>query len=286
MRFIQYILILLLACLINSCGLVKSAYNHAPEVINWWLDDYLDLTQTQQSVLNSALHRLHDWHRQNQLPSYITMLQELQDVVIKEQISPSDACEKINRIKTSFSELQLESIPIIIEIAPLLSDKQLQYFQTKLKKRALKWKSEWIQDTTEEQIEVRLKKIEDFSEKVYGSLNESQHIMLKQNLTNTPMKPAITYTEILRRNEDIYQIISALHDQSLSHESKSQLVKEGFKRLKNSPDQVYQAYANQINKRTCEIIADLHASTSNNQKQHAKEWLENYIVQLSNLSVK
>lgn len=285
MRIIQYVAILLLAGSINSCGFVKTIYNNAPEVIGWWLNDYFDFTQSQKSVLNPALHRLHDWHRNNQLPSYIAILHDVQELAIKEQISPSEACDSINHIKASFRELQLESIPTIIEIAPLLSDKQLQYFQTKLDKRAMKWKKEWVQESAEEQIEVRLKKIEDFAEKVYGNLNKSQHNRLKQSLTNSPIQPEITYTEILRRNDDVYQIVSALHNQSLSTERKTQLVKDGFSRLQNSPNEVYQAYANKVNKRTCEMIADLHASTSDQQKQHAKDWLQNYIVQLSSLSL-
>ena len=91
MRFIQCVLILLLAGLINSCGLVKTVYNNAPEALGWWLDGYFDFTQTQKSILNPALHRLHDWHRQNQLPSYILTLQDLQKMVIKEHISANEA---------------------------------------------------------------------------------------------------------------------------------------------------------------------------------------------------
>lgn len=283
MRFIQCVLILLLAGLINSCGLVKTVYNNAPEALGWWLDGYFDFTQTQKSILNPALHRLHDWHRQNQLPSYILTLQDLQKMVIKEHISASEACEKMDGIRENFSELQVESIPVIIEIAPLLSDEQLQHFQTKLEKRALKWKSEWWQETSEEQLEVRLDKIESFAEKVYGTLSESQLAMLKQSLAISSIKPALTYAEILRRNEDVYQIVTALHNQTLSAENKSQLVKEGFERLKHSPNSAYQVYANQVKQRTCEIMAELHASTNTKQKQHAKDWLENYIVQFSSL---
>jgi hypothetical protein len=283
MRFIQCVLILLLAGLINSCGLVKTVYNNAPEALGWWLDGYFDFTQTQKTILNPALHRLHDWHRQHQLPSYILTLQDLQNMLIKEHISASEACEKVDSIRANFSELQVESIPIIIEIAPLLTDEQLQHFQAKLEKRALKWKSEWWQETPEEQLEVRLDKIESFAEKVYGTLSESQLGILKQNLAISSIKPALTYAEILRRNEDVYQIVTALHNQSLSAENKSQLIKQGFERLKSSPNPAYQAYANQVKQRTCEIMAELHAGTNDKQKQHAKDWLENYIVQFSSL---
>jgi uncharacterized protein DUF6279 len=285
MRFIQTVFILLLACSINSCGLVKTAYNNAPAALSWWLDDYFDFTAAQKTVLNPALHRVHDWHRQNQLPSYINTLQDLQTLVAKDQFSPNEACEKIDQFKDNFHQLQSEFIPTIIEIAPLLTDKQLQYFHRKLEKRALKWKSEWWQETPEEQLSVRLEKTEDLAEKIYGDLTDAQRVLLKQNLAKTPADPALSYAEILRRNKDVEQIVTSLHSQSLSQEGKSQLVKDGFERLQNSPNPAYEAYSNLMKKRTCEIIADLHASTSNKQKLHANDWLEGYIVQFSSLSV-
>ncbi len=283
MRLIQCFFILLLTGLISSCGFVKTAYNNAPQAISWWLDDYFDFTQSQQSALNPALSRLHDWHRQNQLPLYIATLKDLQSSVSKVQISAGEVCEKTDNIKSLFGELQLESIPIIVDIAPLLSDKQLQYFQTKLDKRAQKWKSEWWQDTPAAQIEMRLDKIESFAEKLYGDLSESQQSLLKQSLTKTPINPAISYTEILRRNADAYDIVYALNKQVTSLENKEKLVKAGFDRLRNSPNPAYHAYANQINQRTCEIIADLHHSTNAKQKQHANDWLEGYIKDFTHL---
>ncbi|PPD54091.1 MAG: hypothetical protein CTY10_07985 [Methylotenera sp.] len=284
MRVIQCFFILLLTGLISNCGFVQTAYNNAPQALSWWLDDYFDFTQSQQSALSPALNRLHDWHRQNQLPLYIATLKDLQSSVSKAQISTGEVCKKTENIKALFGELQLASIPIIVVIAPLLSDKQLQYFQTKLDKRAQKWKSEWWQDTPEAQIEMRLEKIESFSEKLYGDLSESQQTLLKQNLTKTPINPALSYAEILRRNTDAYDIVYALNKQAISPESKENLVKAGFDRLKNSPNPEYQAYANQIKQRTCEIIADLHASTNAKQKQHANDWLEGYITEFTRLS--
>lgn len=284
MRLIQCFSILLLTGLIGSCGFVQTAYNNAPQALSWWLDDYFDFTQSQQSALNPALNRLHDWHRQNQLPLYIATLKEVQSNVSKAQISTGEACEITDNMKLLFDELQLESIPIIVDIAPLLSDKQLQYFQKKLDKRAQKWKSEWWQDTPKAQIEMRLEKIESFSEKLYGDLSESQQTLLKQNLTKTPINPALSYAEILRRNTDAYDIVYALNKQVVSPQSKANLVKAGFDRLKNSPNPEYQAYANQIKQRTCEIIADLHNSTNATQKQHANDWLESYIKDFTHLS--
>lgn len=283
MRLSKYLLILLFCSLMASCGLVKTAYNNAPMLAIWWLDDYFNFTPAQNVALKPALQRLHHWHRQNQLPSYITLLQEVQTSLANEQLSADQVCEKIEAVKLSIHTLQIESVPVIIEIAPLLSDKQLKYFQQKLVKRADKWKNEWWQDNKQEQLKVRLEKTQDFAEKMYGDLSDAQLTLLKQSLEQANINPAISYAEIERRNDDAFAILKTLQNQSLSEEEKSQLVKAGFDRIQKSPNPIYQNYADELTKHTCEIIANLHATTSAKQKLHAKNWLQDYINQITAL---
>lgn len=286
MHLKKYVFIIILACFITSCSLVKTAYNNAPELASWWLDNYFDFNQAQKTVLSPALHRLHQWHRKDQLPNYITQLQALQTSLANQQISASQACEHIDDIKLSIRTMQTESIPIIVEMAPLLSDDQLAYFKIKLQKRAEKWKSEWYQEAVEDQLKIRLKKTEDFAEKVYGRLDEAQLSLLKQSLQQSNINPAISYAEIQRRNEDAYQILNTLRNGTQTVEEKTQLVQAGFDRLQNSPNQDYESYADAIAQNSCETIANLHATTSTKQKLHAKNWLQDYINQATALQIK
>jgi len=283
MRLTKLIIIFLLAISINSCSLVKTAYNNAPEAIHWWLDDYFDFTESQNKKLKPALHALHDWHRQTQLPLYVQMLQKIQSHLSKEEIESGTVCETMKSMQVLLHSIQLEASATILEIAPLLSDKQLSHFQKRLQKRTAKWKSEWLQETQEEQIEARLEKTIDYAEKIYGNLNKTQKNMLKQKLLASNFKAEISYTEILRRNKDVLQIVTSLKQENLDHEQKQTLVKQGFERLRNSSDLAYQNYANQVRQNTCEMIADLHATTDLKQKQHAQAWLERYITAFESL---
>jgi hypothetical protein len=281
-RLLQILCIFILACVINSCSLVNTFYGNAPEVVRWWLDDYFDFTSPQKTLLDPALQRVHVWHRQQQLPDYIAILQDLKSAWNKDQITSDDACQKIDRVKASMSTLQLAFIPAIIEVAPLLSDQQLAYFKQKLSKRADKWKDEWWQESTEAQIDARFEKIEDFAEKVYGDLNAAQRTLIRKKLEDTHTQPSIAYDEMLRRNEDAYQIITTLQKGTLSDSQKTDLVKEGFLRLTDSPNPTYRQHAKQVTQRTCEIISHLHALTNATQKQHASAWFGKLITQLSN----
>lgn len=286
MHLKKYLLVALFSCLIISCSLVKTGYNNAPTLTIWWLDDYFSFTPAQNLALKPSLQNLHNWHRQSQLPSYLTQLQNSQTSLGNEQISATEICEKLALIRTSIRTLQVESIPIIVEMAPLLSDKQMQRFQTKLAERAEKWKEEWWQDSKEKQLEARLEKTQDFAEKMYGGLSDTQLTLLKQRLEQADINPAISFNEIQRRNDDAFNILIALQNQALSTDEKTQLVKAGFNRLQNSPNQEYQNYADKQTNHTCETMANLHASTNAQQKLHAKNWLQDYMNLITALQTK
>jgi hypothetical protein len=283
MHLKKYLLAALFLCLIAGCSLVKTGYNNSPTLVIWWLDDYFSFTQTQNLALKTSLQNLHNWHRQNQLPSYLTQLQDIQSSVANQQVSEKEACKKLDLIRTSIRTLQVESIPIIIETAPTLSDKQMQRFEQKLAERAEKWKDEWWQDSKQKQLDARLEKTEDFAEKMYGGLSDAQLTLLKQRLEQAYFNPAISHKEILRRNNDAFNILTALQNPSLTIDEKTQLVKAGFGRLYNSPNQEYQRYADKLTNHTCETMASLHASTNAQQKLHAKNWLQDYINQITAL---
>jgi Family of unknown function (DUF6279) len=280
MRLAKCLIIVFISSLILSCSLVKTSYNNAPALTIFWLDDYFSFTQSQQAALKPSLQKLHQWHRKTQLSEYASLLQNTQSSMANPQFSADEVCEKIKQIKTSIYTLQVESIPVIIELAPTLSDKQMQRFQNKLEERTKKWKAEWWQETTEDQLKVRYEKAEDFAEDVYGDLSDAQINQLKQSIAQSNTNPSITYKEILRRNEDSYQTLITLRDNKLSPQEKLQLAKAGFDRIQKSPDQTYQTYADNLAKYSCESMANLHASSNAKQKLHAKNWLESYIKQM------
>lgn len=285
MRIIKTLFILALAFSTLSCSLVKTAYNNAPALIAWRLDGYFDFNETQKAKLKPALQDLHAWHRKNELPRYVSLLNEISND-LSHDVSAPTACQRIESIKSSAQTLQTKFTPIIVDIAESLSDQQLQHFQQKLEKRNKEWKEEWWQETIEEQREVRLEKSRDFAEKIYGDLNEKQINILKQSIARNNSDPAMIYSEILRRDEDALNILKALRNPALSHEEKLQLVRAGFERMQNSPNPAYQAHIDKITQQACETIASLHASTNAKQRLHAQQWVEDYRTQFTQLHSK
>lgn len=285
MRTLKTFFILSLAVAMISCSLVKTAYNNAPALIAWRLDDYFNFNEAQKAILKPALHDLHAWHRKHELPRYVSLLNDISHD-LSHDVSAATACQRIESIKSHVQTLQAHITPIIVDIATTLSDKQLQHLQKKLEKRRQEWKEEWWQETIEEQREVRLEKSQEFAEKVYGDLNENQINLLKQAIARHAIDPAMLYAEMLRRDEDALTILKALRDPALSNEEKTQLVRAGFERMQHSPNPAYQAYIDTVTQHSCEAISSLHATTTAKQRLHAQQWLEDYKTQFTQLQPK
>jgi hypothetical protein len=284
MQIIKHIFILALAFSTLSCSLVKTAYNNAPVLIAWRLDDYFNFNEAQKAKLKPALQELHAWHRKNELPRYVALLNEINDD-LSHEVNAETVCQRLEAIKANAHALQTRFIPIIVELGPTLSDKQLQHLQKKLEKRNQEWKEEWWQETTEEQQEARLDKSKDFAEKVYGDINEKQINILKQSIANNS-DPALIYAEILRRDEDALNILKAIQNPAASIEEKTQLVRAGFERMQHSPNQAYQAHIDKITQQSCVTIASLHANSTAKQRLHAQHWVEDYKMQFTTLQSK
>ena len=282
----KYFFITLFCITLIACSLVKTGYNNASTLTIWWLDDYFGFSPAQQATLKPSLQKLHKWHRQTQLPDYISLLQSTQIGMAKDQISADEVCATFDAVKSKIHLLQVESIPIILEFAPTISDKQLQRFQNKLVERAQKWKKEWWQESQAERLNARFEKAEDIAEDMYGDLSDAQLNQLEHSVTQANINPAISYAEIERRNDDAFAILKTLQNQTLSIDEKTQLVKAGFARIQASPDATYETYADAQTKHACQTMAILHASTTPKQKLHAKKWLEDYIVQIAALQTK
>ena len=302
MRLSKTIFIFLFCYLITSCSFIKTGYNNAPKLTLWWLNDYFNLTSTQIHTIEPALNDLHNWHRKQQLPEIIMLLNTMQSAFASDKVTADAVCEQVQAFKSNLFALQTESIPIILALAPTLTEKQMARFQKKLDKRAQKWKSQWWQESENDQLLARLEKSEEFLEKVYGNLSFEQLTLLKTQLAQANFNPATSFNEILRRNIDAVAILIALQNESKSTyhkndsqslqlveqylEIKTKIVQAGFDRMQKSPEFTYFQYANQMTKHNCEAIANLHATTSIEQKLNAKKWLKNYIVQLSALQTK
>ena len=89
---------LALALALSACSAVKLGYNTLGEVAYWWLDGYVDLTESQAPRVREDLGRLHLWHRGTELPRVADLLQNMEKLVPAD-IVPAQACVFVTELR-------------------------------------------------------------------------------------------------------------------------------------------------------------------------------------------
>ena len=139
LAIIGWPLALLVALVLPGCSAIRLGYNSAPEVSYWWLDSYLDFNSEQALKVRADLNAVQSWHRQKELPLYVTTLEKLQTMA-SGQVTPEQMCEVYAGLRVRFQTLVEQTEPLISAIAPTLKPEQLDHLARQLDKRSVKWR--------------------------------------------------------------------------------------------------------------------------------------------------
>jgi len=269
---------------LQGCSTVRLAYNQAPLVVDWYLNDYVDFNAAQKPALKSALEQVHVWHRQTQLPAYIETLQKMQRQ-ITEPLTPARVCDFYEEIQdhvltTLQGMVRLEqNAPGAIGLQKLanLDASQLAFMERKFSKSNIKYREDYLSGTPHQLREKRFEKSLERTEMLYGKLDERQLFMLQTRLGQSGFDPQRAYAERLRRQQDMLQTLRSLASPAGPSAAQAAAALEGvFNRAILSPDLSYRNDARQIKLHNCQTFAELHNITTPAQRQKALAKLQGY----------
>lgn len=267
---------------LSSCNTVRLSYNNAQELTYWWLNSYVDFSAEQKPVIKSELETLHAWHRFNEIPVYIQILQSAQSKVTHD-ITGRQACVVAESVRERFRMLNLQLEPIIEKLAPTLTHQQLANIQKHYERKNEKWRKDWLEGSQQERDEHRLKLAVKRAEMLYGDLDDRQVAILKKNIRTSVFNPDISYSEKLRRQEDAIATLRKIIDKKLKEPDIKMEIAAYFDRFQNGDDLAYKNYIDRMTVDACDGFARLHNSTNPAQRKHAAEKLAGYIADLKTL---
>ncbi|TWX53400.1 DUF6279 family lipoprotein [Colwellia hornerae] len=116
------IVVIFSAFLLSACSF-SFIYNHLDWWSNWYLDDYVTLSQDQQQRFDTAFNELHTWHRQTQLSEYTRQL-----ITLKTQVNRGITLEEVNaqlvNLKQHWLVVREQAKPALISLVHSLSSRQ------------------------------------------------------------------------------------------------------------------------------------------------------------------
>ena len=117
----------LMLCLISGCSATQFIYNRVDIVIRWYLDDYVSLSRNQQAQFDERLDDLLSWHRQEELPSYVTLLDETL-VILDEGVPVESARLMADRIEAAANRIQGPFLDLLLSTGQTLDRSQRHGF--------------------------------------------------------------------------------------------------------------------------------------------------------------
>ena len=258
--------------LLGGCSAIKLAYNNLPDLGYWWVDGYADLGENQSVQLRNDLARLHDWHRATELVRAADLLQQIQRNAPMDT-TEQDVCRFFDQIRDRLDAIRVQAEPAAVTLAMSLSPAQIRHIEGKFDKGNAEWRRNWVKVNRAERQHKRLESSVERAEQFYGTLDDTQRAVLRAGMASSGFDPQRSYTERVRRQQDLLQMVRALSGANGTPQptvaQATMLLRGYLDRSVQSPDPAYRAYAQASVQENCRTYALLHNATSTQQRARA-----------------
>ncbi len=269
--------------LLQGCSAIKLGYNQAPTLGYWWLDGQLSLDSAQSGQAKEALQQLQRWHRTNELNAYADLLVRLQAMSAND-VDAQQVCDVWSQVNDGMDRLMAQAIRLATPIAMQLQPRQLRHLARHWDEKNEDWEKDWLSGSAEDRLRRRLDKTVSRYSDFYGGLSEQQTELLRSQLQKSVWNAEWGRQDRLRRQRSLLQALQRLQQDVLTpQQAQASLLlvwQQWLTPTQAADRQLYKNFAEQ----SCRNLADLHNSTSAEQRQRAVRRLRAYEKDLRELA--
>ena len=267
--------VLLAALALSGCSAVRLGYNNGPTLAYWWLDSYFDFDGEQSLRIRNDLQAVQDWHRKAEVPLLAQKLKELQTMAPK-PVTTEEVCAIVGDLQTRL-QVTLERVtPSIAAIAPNLQNAQLEHISQEFERRDRKWRGEWIDGTPGERSQRRVKQITERAESFYGTLEPAQLTVLRDHIARSSFDGPRQFQEMQRRHQDAMQVLRKIRAGDIAPNQAGAEIRGLLERTLKAPAPAYRRYLAQLTTEGCAALANLHNSSTPEQRTRLAQSLKGY----------
>jgi hypothetical protein len=267
--------VLVLAAALGACSAIRLAYNNLPEVSYWWLDGYFDFDSTQTPKVRDELAQLLAWHRQNELPKVIALLQEAQGLATGE-VTAAQACGVADQIRERLLAVTERAEPASTELALSLGESQLQQLERKYAKNNTEYRKDWLDRTPAQVHEKRYDQFLDRAEDFYGRLTAEQRDLLKQQVAQSAFNPQLADAERRKRQQEALAMLRGFSTAKPSPAEARAALHAYVRRIAEPPPGPWRDQQQALLQEGCRNTAAMHNITSASQREQAVRRLQAY----------
>jgi len=268
-----------MSVILTGCSAVRLGYNNLPDIASWWLDSYIDFSDTQGPQAKAALQKLQTWHRKEELPAIAELLVQAQTLA-PQNITPEQACKIWEGAQVRVESFIQESSRLAAPVVSQLSAKQFKHLEKEWASRNEDWKKQWVQGTPDSRIKKRVDLAAERFNSFYGDLNLEQRQVLKQQFLQSTWSPEASYQRRLKRQQEQLIALQAMSSEITKPAMPIAQVEKALQSLilqsvrpKDAGELSKQL---QLEQQACQNLAQLHNTMSPAQRLKAQRKLKDY----------
>ena len=275
--------VLLVAAALGACSTIKLAYNNLPELSYWWLDAYVDFDGSQTPKVRDELAQLLSWHRQNELPRVLGVLQEAQALAPRD-VTAAQACRMADQIRERLLAVAEHAEPAGTELALSLSEAQLQQLERKYAKNNAEYRKEWLDRSPSKVQEKRYEKFLERLEDFYGRLTPEQRELVRRQVAQSVFDPRMAAAERRQRQQEALVLLRGFNTAKPPAPEARAAIHAYVMRIADPPPGPWRDHQQALLQEGCRNLAALHNATSASQREQAVRRLQAYQDDLRQLS--
>ncbi|MFN6406509.1 MAG: DUF6279 family lipoprotein [Limnohabitans sp.] len=278
----RYLLALLVLLALQGCSAIKLGYQQLPTLSYWWLDSTVSFSSEQSVRAKEALEQLHQWHRREELPRYVSFLQN-QTQWSQNAAEPVQLCNAFAEAQNRMDRLMREAVRQAAPVALLLGPRQLSHMARQWDKKNEDWEKDWLRGDDQARMERRVERVTGRYSDFYGTLSAEQTALIRTQLAQSPWTAEWGRQDRQRRQQDLLATLQRVSQSQMSVAQAEAELWGVWQRWLKPSDPVGAALMQAMSQQACNNLSQLHNSTTAEQRQRATRRIRAYERDLRDL---
>lgn len=278
--------LLLLVCVLAGCSALRIGYASGDTVAYWWLNSYVDFTDSQKPWVKARINRLLAWHRSTQLKEY-TQLLSLAQQRIQHKVTPADMQAEYTTLKKQALQTVDKALPDLADLALSLQPQQLAHLEKKLASNNDKYRKDNLRGSLEDRQARRYEQVMKHAEYWFGNFSKDQEAQIRTASYARPLNNEAWLAERMRRQQEMLKLLRKIQAERPTREAVTTMLKsyvatsvDYFTYAEN------RAFFDASNEGTAQIAALIVNLATPEQKTHAAKRLQKWSEDCRTLAAK
>ena len=156
-----------------GCSSTTFIYNRIDFLLPWYLESYVDLNQEQRQKLNELLEPFFEWHREEELPKYVKIIEDFESI-LDEKIELASIEAITHEVEQSWFRLEDNMIAWVIPMTSELSNEQITEFLQTMQTKTAQNENKYLSRNLQTYQNDNYKRIRKNLRRFIGGMNKDQ----------------------------------------------------------------------------------------------------------------